>query len=62
MKIKEVIDILEELAPLSYTEKFDNTGLIVGNYERKMSAVGGGVPGHNQKGGWTDGHLHSTHC
>ncbi len=39
MKIKKVIAILEELAPLSYTEEFDNTGLIVGDYETDISGI-----------------------
>ena len=39
MKIKEVIAILDELAPLSYTEEFDNTGLLVGDYETKVSGI-----------------------
>ena len=39
MKIKEVIAILNELAPLSYTEEFDNTGLLVGDYETKVSGI-----------------------
>ena len=39
MKIKEVIAILDELAPLSYAEEFDNTGLIVGDYETDISGI-----------------------
>ena len=39
MKIKKVIAILEELAPLSYSEEFDNTGLIVGDYETDISGI-----------------------
>ena len=39
MKIKEVIAILDELAPLSYSEEFDNTGLLVGDYETKVSGI-----------------------
>lgn len=31
MKIKEVIDIIEDWAPRSYAEDFDNTGLLTGN-------------------------------
>ena len=31
MKIKELTDYLEEIAPLSYQESYDNSGLIVGN-------------------------------
>jgi len=39
MKIKEVINLLEELAPLSYTEDFDNTGLIVGDKNNTVTGV-----------------------
>jgi dinuclear metal center YbgI/SA1388 family protein len=39
MKIKEVISILEELAPLSYSEEFDNTGLLVGNKNTTVSGI-----------------------
>jgi len=39
MKIKEVISLLEELAPLSYSEDFDNTGLLVGNQEETVSGI-----------------------
>jgi dinuclear metal center YbgI/SA1388 family protein len=31
MKIKEILTILEEMAPLAYAEDFDNVGLLVGN-------------------------------
>lgn len=39
MKIKEVISLLEELAPLSYSEDFDNTGLLVGDQEETVSGI-----------------------
>ncbi|MAP79742.1 MAG: Nif3-like dinuclear metal center hexameric protein [Aequorivita sp.] len=39
MKIKEVISILEELSPLAYSEDFDNTGLLVGDPNAKLSGV-----------------------
>jgi dinuclear metal center YbgI/SA1388 family protein len=39
MKIKEVIDILEELAPLSYSEEFDNTGLLLGDKETIVTGI-----------------------
>lgn len=39
MKIKEVILLLEELAPLTYSEDFDNTGLLVGNKDEKVSGI-----------------------
>ena len=35
MKIKEIISVLEEMAPLAYAEDFDNVGLLVGDKERK---------------------------
>jgi len=39
MKIKDVISLFEELAPLSYSEDFDNTGLLVGDKDRIVSGV-----------------------
>ncbi|VAW12366.1 GTP cyclohydrolase 1 type 2 homolog YbgI [hydrothermal vent metagenome] len=39
MIIKEVIDILENLAPLAYAEDFDNVGLLVGNANTKVSGI-----------------------
>ena len=39
MKIKELIPILEELAPLSYAEDFDNVGLLVGNLNTEISGI-----------------------
>jgi len=39
MKIKEVISLLEELAPLSYSEDFDNTGLLVGDKNTTVSGI-----------------------
>ncbi|TVZ57164.1 dinuclear metal center YbgI/SA1388 family protein [Lutibacter sp. Hel_I_33_5] len=39
MTIKEVADYIEKLAPLSYTEDFDNVGLLVGNYATKVTGV-----------------------
>ncbi len=39
MKIKEVIHLLEDLAPLTYSEDFDNTGLLVGNYKTEVSGI-----------------------
>ncbi|MEG3659809.1 Nif3-like dinuclear metal center hexameric protein [Arenibacter palladensis] len=39
MIIKQVIDILEELAPLNYAEDFDNVGLLVGNAHNEVDGV-----------------------
>lgn len=39
MKVKEVISLLEKLAPLSYSEGFDNTGLLVGDATAKVSGI-----------------------
>ncbi|MDI9311366.1 MAG: Nif3-like dinuclear metal center hexameric protein [Limnohabitans sp.] len=39
MKIKEILSILEEMAPLSYAEDFDNVGLLVGDRETEASGV-----------------------
>lgn len=39
MTIKQVTTILEELAPLSYAEDFDNVGLLVGDYNTKVTGI-----------------------
>jgi dinuclear metal center YbgI/SA1388 family protein len=39
MKIKEILNILELMAPLAYAEDFDNVGLIVGNQENEASGI-----------------------
>lgn len=39
MFIKEITNYIEELAPLKYAEDFDNVGLLVGNYNTKVSGI-----------------------
>lgn len=39
MQIKDVTSYIEQLAPLSYAEDFDNVGLLVGSYETKITNV-----------------------
>ncbi len=39
MKIKEITEYIETLAPLHYAEDFDNVGLLVGNYETVATGV-----------------------
>ena len=39
MTIKNITNYIEELAPLSYAEDFDNVGLLVGSYNTKVSGV-----------------------
>ncbi|PKA82267.1 dinuclear metal center YbgI/SA1388 family protein [Ulvibacter sp. MAR_2010_11] len=39
MKVKEVVQLLEDFAPLSYAEDFDNTGLLVGNSEVDVTGI-----------------------
>lgn len=39
MKIKNVIDLLDDLAPLSYQENYDNSGLITGNSSLECTGV-----------------------
>ncbi len=39
MKIKEIISVLEEMAPLAYAENFDNVGLLVGNQYSEATGV-----------------------
>ena len=39
MKIKDVTKFLESIAPLSYQESYDNSGLIIGDFENEISGV-----------------------
>jgi len=39
MKIKEILTILEEMAPLAYAEDFDNVGLLVGNQDDDATGI-----------------------
>ncbi|MFY7739442.1 MAG: Nif3-like dinuclear metal center hexameric protein [Flavobacterium sp.] len=39
MKIKEILNILEEMAPLAYAEDFDNVGLLIGNQNDEATGV-----------------------
>lgn len=39
MKIKELISYIEQIAPLSYQESYDNAGLITGNSETEITGV-----------------------
>ena len=39
MKIKEILSVLEEMAPLAYAEDFDNVGLLIGNQEDEVTGV-----------------------
>ena len=39
MKIKAIISVLEQMAPLSYAEDFDNVGLLVGNQENEATGI-----------------------
>lgn len=39
MIVQDVINHLEELAPLAYAEDFDNVGLLVGNKDNKITGV-----------------------
>ncbi|MBP1224820.1 Nif3-like dinuclear metal center hexameric protein [Flavobacterium sp. 1355] len=39
MKIKNIIEVLEEMAPLAYAEDFDNVGLLVGDAEAESTGV-----------------------
>jgi dinuclear metal center YbgI/SA1388 family protein len=39
MKIKEVISVIETMAPLDYAEDFDNVGLLVGNPEDETTGI-----------------------
>src|SRR5690606_11534637 len=39
MKIKEIISILEQMAPLAYAEDFDNVGLLTRNADSNVAGV-----------------------
>lgn len=39
MKIKELIDVLEQLAPKATAEDFDNVGLLTGNIDSEISGI-----------------------
>lgn len=39
MKIKQLTDFLETVAPLAYQEEYDNSGLIVGDRDREISSA-----------------------
>jgi dinuclear metal center YbgI/SA1388 family protein len=39
MKIKEILSVLEEMAPLAYAEDFDNVGLLVGDQNNEATGV-----------------------
>ncbi len=39
MTVKQVTNILEELAPLNYAEDFDNVGLLIGKENTKVSGI-----------------------
>ncbi len=39
MKVKDITSIIEEFAPLSHQESYDNSGLIVGNYNDEVTGV-----------------------
>jgi len=39
MKIKEILSVLEEMAPLAYAEDFDNVGLLIGDQNTEATGV-----------------------
>ncbi|WP_016989237.1 Nif3-like dinuclear metal center hexameric protein [Flavobacterium sp. ACAM 123] len=39
MKIKEILSVLEEMAPLAYAEDFDNVGLLVGDQDNEATGI-----------------------
>ncbi len=39
MKVKDVLGLLEQLSPLSYSENFDNTGLLVGDAQATVTGI-----------------------
>jgi dinuclear metal center YbgI/SA1388 family protein len=39
MQVKDIVQILEEIAPMAYAEDFDNTGLLVGDVNANISGI-----------------------
>ena len=39
MTVRDITNYIEEIAPLAYAEDFDNVGLLVGNYNTKITNV-----------------------
>ena len=39
MKVKDIVAAIEEIAPLSYQESYDNAGLIVGRYDWEITGA-----------------------
>ena len=39
MKVKDITNYLERIAPLAYQESYDNSGLMVGNYKDEVSGI-----------------------
>lgn len=39
MKAAQIIDKLEQLAPVAYAESWDNVGLLVGSREREVKKL-----------------------
>ena len=39
MKLKEIIGTLNELAPIQYSESWDNPGLLIGDEEKEINKV-----------------------
>jgi len=39
MKIKDILDVLEEMAPLAYAEDFDNVGLLTGDKNAEATGI-----------------------
>ena len=35
--VRQITEQIEQLSPLHYAEDFDNVGLLVGDYEQKVS-------------------------
>lgn len=39
INIKDIYNFLNELAPFDYTDKFDNTGLLIGDFNEKVTKI-----------------------
>ncbi len=39
MKLREITAVMEEFAPLSYQESYDNSGLLIGDYDMEVKGI-----------------------
>ena len=39
MKVSDIVSFFEQLAPLSYQESYDNSGLIIGDKQMEVKSI-----------------------